>query len=630
MNEPSIRAYVGFFLLLAMTASNLLAGGVTTAKTSNRESLRVTYTPDPDGTVSMSEIVVTVAPIVGPCLADRDLEVVIYMSNTYYGSAIAYSAKVFLPEGAASATVRIDAAQTLNYGMWVFDVHEDGRSIIQPRAPVLTTNNNGNNQNRKTILEVGFDNASLTDPENRLAALTANNSSTILISQAPTCWQGYLGYEFVIISARSLEVASIEQAQALSDYVLAGGSLIVRHANSETPLIVDRQFRHLDQLSARDNRWQILKSVDRNFGFTRPHGGGVITVYENLSPNWQDLVKQSVQYPVSDLSSNSSADQTWFWKNLVLSVGRTPIWGFVAFVTVFVFVVGPVMIRFTDRLRQRTLLLVLVPAFSLSATIMFLLFNITRDGFSTRGRVAAVHYFDVPTGQGFSWSRQSYFSGAPPRRGLKFVPRSFIRPRDEETSSYRGWRDPRERVVGRVQQDSEATVLSSWMTTRSQQSFLIGSPVQASLFPISARNVNEETVSIKNESVVPLPIVVLKNSAGLYFCAQDLAAGETREVLAESSGRIDSELRTKRIDLEPKPPKEVDPTWMPSGRGYYYGSQSAADPIDNSLRNFSVSKLPNDAYWIVSQQTPLHPLPFTDDVYKKEKHFLIMTGAYQW
>ncbi len=625
MTLKHTRGILTAWALFCLFAQVVQAGSVATSKIGGRESLRVTYTPDPDGTLPAGEMLITVTPIAGqPCLADREIEFTLY-TGTYGGNSTAFSTKVFLAQGANSATTRLQYSQPLNYGAWTVDVLEDGQSIVKPRFPIQTTNS----QFRKSLLEITFDNSS-TNRFNPDLTSTDIKFSTLQIANSPVDWRGYLGYEAVIIGADSFEIASPSQLKALSNYVLAGGYLIIHHASPDTPLKVDQQFQSKPNLKEKDSRWTTNNSVDRQYGFLRQYGGGTIAVYEVLSPNWQDLVKRSEQYPFGDLAAISSSDRSWFWRNLVLSVGKTPIWSFVGFVTLFVIAVGPVMIRVTDKLRHRTLLLFLVPSFSLAATLLFMLFNVSRDGFSTYGRVAALHYYDVDTQQGFSWSRQSYFSGAPPREGLKFEPSTFLRPYSDDYDNGQ-WRDPRERVGAVVQLNEDSVILKSWMTARSQQSLLAGSPVGVTQFPISAKTINDEKISVKNETNATIPIVVLKRSAAMCFCALDLGPGETRELAAETTGKVDATVRTRRIDLEPKMPLEVDTVpSRPYNRYYYRSEESTVDPIDNALRKFTSLNIPDYGYWIVSPQLPMHPLPFSNDVYETEKHFLIMTGAYPW
>lgn len=625
MTHPHFRPLIAICLFALTLVNTVFAGSVTTVKQGNRESIRVTYTPDPDGTIPGGELLITVAPTSGlPSLADRELEISLFTSP-YGSNSTAFTTKVFLAEGANSATAKIQFTQPLNYGTWAIDVREDGQNMVKPRMPFQTTNT----QFRKSILEITFDGTN-TNRFNTDISSTDIKFSSIQIAKAPTDWRGLIGYEVVIIGADSFEIASQEQLSALSGYALAGGYLIIHNANAETPLKVDQQFQKKADLKDRDARWEAYKSVDRQYGYTRRHGGGSVVVYEVLSPNWQDLVRRSEQYPFGDLGATSSADRSWFWKNLVMSVGKTPIWSFVGFVTLFVIAVGPIMIRVTDRLRHRTLLLFLIPTFSLAATLLFMLFNISRDGFSTYGRVAALHYYDVNTDQGFSWSRQSYFSGGPPREGLRFEPATFLRPYDENYENV-GWRDPRDSVGAVIQQNKEGVLLSEWMNPRSQQSLLAGTPVGVKKFPISAKAISDEKISVKNETDETLPIVVLKQSSALCFCALDLAPRETRELSAEPANRVDIMLRNRRVDLEPKAPVEVDNLPFRSYNRYYYRSTEAtADPIENAMRKFTTADLQDYGYWLACGQLPKHSLPFSTDVYSKEKHFLIMTGAYKW
>ncbi len=632
MTNFLLRLVLGCFWVAMLLLNSAIAGSFTTKKSGRADALRVTYTPDPDCTLSCTEMLITVTTVAGqPSSGDRELEFVLYTAS-YSGQSTAYATKIILPEGATSATAKITYRQALQYGYTAVDFREDGRSLMQPRLPLSVSNTGSNVQ--QDILEIRPDNNAVKGSFTADFGLAGQTSQSLALSKSPSDWRPYLAYDAVIIGAPLLELASPQQVQALSTYVLAGGSVIVHSANSETAARLDQLILG-SKASSNDNRWEVLSSPDRKFGAMRLHCGGRFIVFENVPPNWLEHVRSTAHYPMGDVAASGDTDKQWFWRNIVQTVGKTPVWAFIGFVMLFVIGVGPVLLRVTSRLQHRTLLLFLIPAFSLLATFLFLLFNISREGFGTRGRIAAIQYFDATSEQGFIWSRQSYFSGAPPRDGLRFSPQAMIKPILEDQLSNGPWSDPRDRLGATMEQSDDAVILSNWLSPRAQHHLLAGEPTKQFKLPIAIKKISDEQVEVSNLTERAIPIVALKGvTDGMGFLAIDLDPGETRALSLESFGKIEIQIRGRDNQHSPKMPIEIEGKSISYGYGrnyYYYNSNIVVnDPIDGALKKFSMSILPQYGVWIVSHELPQMQLPFEDKAYAKEKHYLIQTGVYPW
>lgn len=626
-----LRFVIGCCLLAMFQLNFVSAGSFTTKKSGRADGLRITYTPDPDCSLSCTEMLITVTTVAGqPSSADRELEFLLYTAS-YTGQSTAYMTKIVLPEGATSATAKIIYRQSLQYGYSAVDFREDGRSLMQPRLPLSLSNTSSVVQ--QDVLEIRPDNSAAKGSFTADFGLAGQTSTSLALSKSPSDWRAYLAYDAVIISAPLLDLASPQQLEALFTYALSGGAVIVHSSNSETAAKLD-QLTTVSKSSANDSRWEKLSSPERKFGSKRSHGGGRLIVFEQVPSNWLEHVRSTLHYPMGDVAASGDTDSQWFWRNIVQTVGKTPVWAFIGFIMLFVIGVGPVLLRVTTRLQHRTLLLFLIPAFSLLATVLFLLFNISREGFGTRGRVAAIQYFDATTNQGFTWSRQSYFSGSPPRDGLKFSPQSLVKPYLDEQLSSGPWSDPRDREGAKIEQQTEALVLSDWLSPRAQHHLLCGEPTKQFKLPISIRKISDEQVEIANLTERAIPIVALKGvTDGMGFLALDLDPGETRTLGLESFGKIEIQIRGQDNQRAPTMPIEIQGRTTSYGysRYYYYNSNIVVnDPIDGALKKFSMSILPEYGCWIVSHDLPQVPLPFEAKVYAKEKHYLIQTGVYPW
>jgi hypothetical protein len=106
------------------------------------------------------------------------------------------------------------------------------------------------------------------------------------------------------------------------------------------------------------------------------------------------LLSESRHHPVSTIFYDDDVDYEWFWKNLVESVGTTPIVFFTSLIVLILLIVGPVMLLIARRLRRQTLLLFLIPAFSVTMSVFVLIVNVFIEGRGTTGRRASLQYYD--------------------------------------------------------------------------------------------------------------------------------------------------------------------------------------------------------------------------------------------
>lgn len=620
----SLHSILFFSWLLLWIPHNTYAGILGSLKSGSTQALAIKYTPDPDATTSTGELTITVSTATGVAAAsDRNLEVVLYISSQY-GKATAYSVQLTLPQGALTANAKLHFLQPPGYGQWIVDVFEDGRSIVAPNS---NNPSSMNSQSQQTWLEItpSIKTQTSFQVDYGLAGVTVDRT---LLSTASEDWRAYLAFDAVAIPQSQLSIATSAQIQAWSTYVLAGGNLIVHSADSSAAADLDRLMGSSSQVQAPDYRWEAITSVHRNFGSKRSHGGGKLIAFEQAPNNVNEHVKSSVQFPVSEFAVNGESDFRWFWRNLVQSVGTAPVWGFIVFITLFVIVVGPVLLRLTTKMQHRTLLLFLVPTLSLLATLLILFYNVVREGFGTYGRIASVQYLDDHTGQGFVWSRQSYFSGAPPRDGLLFPAGAFLKPADGDLQSHRRYNyDPRDSVSAVIQSNGESEIISGWLRPRSQQQVLVGQREDKAKLPISIQRVTETSVRVANQTDHPIPLLFLRESNEVAYIVEDLKPGESQEIAAESASKIDSLLRLK-TNYEPQEPESID---LASFR--YYGFKNRAqtsDPINNVARKVVCSKLNDFGFWILLLQPPDIQLPFDKSVYASEKHFHIMTGVSKW
>jgi hypothetical protein len=618
------------FVLLLIGTQNLSAGTITSAKKGRLDALVVTYTPDPTGTSSSDEMTITVTTALGtPSVADRNLRVELFIANAF-GQFNSYWVDVPLAQGAMSATAKLHYCHPTQYSRWVVELYEDGRSIASPKPAPSYSNSP---QTHRTLDIVGASGGRGLFTNQVVAGAMTDVRQ---ISVASEDWRSYLAFDAVAIELAILRIASAAQQQALSTYALSGGSLAIHSTPiGATPdgdaailaevdkLLYGPELSSSSSTSGSSRAWATAPVVHRI------HGGGQLFVLPQSPANFTDSIRSSINYPVSDFATNGDADFQWFWRNLVTTVGKTPIWGFIAFVSLFVLVVGPLLLQLTTKLRHRTLLLVLIPAISLVATILVLIYNVVREGFGTQGRVAAVQYYDANSQIGFTWSRQSYFSGAPPGEGLKFPGQALVRPQVINWNQSYQVPDPRDHVNARIGKVGDQQLLTRWSIPRSQQSLLVGQRSDQLTLPFEISRLADNSIKLTNKSESALAMVVLRQSAEVGYLATDLPAGESIDLVAQSLSDIDRALRLASADLAPQGPPDIDLTSRRSYRNLY-NYISTTDPINNALRKLNASQLSNYGFLLIRNQVPEISLPFDKTVYTAERHFHLMTGVTAW
>ncbi len=629
-------------LVCFLNESTTQAGTITTKGRGSTPRLHVTFNPEPEplGRCNAMDIVIEIQG--GPSPADRNLEFVLYIGG--YGlPSVAYRTEIILRQGSTQAEARLIYVQTFaNSGVkWHIDVLEDGRSLIDSNA---TSNFRGHNYSGNTTA------VNCCEIVNRTAgnldfpydfALDGVNAIEFDVPHAPDDWRMYLNYNFVVCPIEQLAQFSESQREALSTFVLSGGTIMFYYATVDELPKIDRFLAGAEDEVSPDPRWKPLildplgirqdseSSGDDNPTVrARPHGGGQIIALANLeqSLSLHAYVKTSTHYPIGNVIPIGSADTNWFWSNLIRSVGKTPVWAFTSFVLLFLLVVGPGLLYFTARLRQRTLMLFLVPGLSALITSFILVYNISREGFLTRGRIASLQYFDAPLGQGFAWSRQTYFSGAPPREGLQFSADSVLKLVD--LSEGGGWNDAKASSIGDIVKQDQSQQLRNWLTARSQQQVLVGHKLERFTLPIQVAASTEGRLKLTNSSKSMLPIVILRGPGDEFYWLSELQPGETREVDPQSLSGVQVAYTKESQTWIPQIPPEVALSVVPHPRYGSYASRIPIDPLDGALKSRNlIEELPDYGFLIFATQSPDIEMPFAEDVYQQEQHFHVLRGV---
>ncbi|MCA9126479.1 MAG: hypothetical protein KDB22_05315 [Planctomycetales bacterium] len=655
---------------------------------------------------------VTITCPKGPSKADRNLEVVLYTASSS-GGALAYHQRVLLAEGSSSVQLiiphQLDGDYNRQYGVWSVKVFENGRSIddknglpagVSSRFAMIgrTTQNvsslyacilassetesvTGQLVNALTP-QVQINNSMGFGGRGYAAAGyggggyggggygvgNANvqvNVATVRLSEASNDWRQYLPYSYWFLSMNALREAvetQPEVARALTEYVAAGGRLVVHSAWEAEDRQLIEKLLFGDQLQlTRSYSWASLRTpvapwwqidarrksqtvvvapsgqennapgttrqpdsadneatidvgglrndlaiaaetwVKASFGSywdTYLDIGDVLGDVDALDYYVQDrrdqLLKAVATDEVSQLNylngrvlisrksfhelpaglkdeatefdgqeigmvAGEEFDGNWSWRNLITAVGKPPVWTFCFAVAMFGLLLGPGLLFFTAWLGRRSLMIFFVPLLALVATFAIIGYGILHEGFQTHIRTVSVQSIDPGTGNGFVWSRQSYFSGLPPKSGLPFRSNTYVRPVHPEgqQSSYPRYDDP-SKYVGSDILLGDAQVWQGWLRPRQHQQLLVGHPVDSAPAVLAMSKLESGELRTKNLTNATMLTVVIRGADEDYYYFADLKAGETVDLPAIDVSLVESNIARAMSDIKPQAPPELD------------------------------------------------------------------------
>ena len=367
-------------------------------------------------------------------------------------------------------------------------------------------------------------------------------------------------------SAASSEAQTIEGAGAAYDAALLTDTLLETglgsHRDNLNDLMSVLGFEDVTLKQLEAGRLRLLSALSSDKMLGREYGRGRVVIcskaLHELTPHQISSIGDTKAEQTLCVLTAKSHDGSWFWQNLIIEVGKPPVWVFCGLVTLFGALLGPGLLLFTGRMQRRSLMIFLVPAVSLVATLAIVLYGVLHEGFETHVRIHSVTAYDDPAQVAFAWSRQNYFSGLPPREGLQFPADAYVRPvAPDDAGNYSGTPDPRRNLTGTVSVGEKQT-WNDWLKPRQHQQLLVGHKVDPRTIPIStARNAAGKLV-LKNLTKMRLPLVVLRGDKDDYYFEADLGPNESREPETQDRDSVAVAVSKIGVDFKPKIPPELD------------------------------------------------------------------------
>lgn len=353
----------------------------------------------------------------------------------------------------------------------------------------------------------------------------------------PQNWLYFSNAKIVALDLETLVALPESDQRTLKTYAMAGGELAVTGVTSfealQSALDLDLSRDISDQPSTerKDNikqqPWLITDAMDRSvdrprifqygLGMVRslPHG---IEEYHHGSQAFDSeysqrygLVRRNGRF------KTGVGDDYWEW--LIPSVKKTPVLLFLGITLFFVGGIAPAVLIWSGRHRRRVWLIVLMPVIAIAVTSVLSLYAVVYDGFGTSLRSRSLTFVDR-SGDGFVWSRQTYFSSSLPRDGVRVPDNTQVVPFSTRTLT----EEPQ--VVQRHVDGQH--VYEGLLPVRTSSQFFVSHPVsKVQVFELEPGSSNlSETPKLKNRMAHKWLGALFINDKGDCFVAEETMPGE--------------------------------------------------------------------------------------------------------
>ncbi len=276
----------------------------------------------------------------------------------------------------------------------------------------------------------------------------------------------------------------------------------------------------------------------------------------------------SVRHGVSRTQDNGE-----YWNFLIPGVGMAPVTTFRVLITLFVVLIGPVNYFALRRWKRLYLLLITVPAGAALVTLGLFAHALLSDGLGVRARVRSFTQLDQATGRAVSFSRQTYYAGLAPSRGLTYPSDTAVYPIEDFVTNYNGqhqrtqqldWRDHEQRLTRGY---LSSRVMAQFMVVRSREQ------TQAELRVIAAQ---PPSTSPRVENLLGSEIhrLLLVDENGQTFWAEEIPRGAIAELQPTTLSVAYAKLRPVFAENMPQFPEGFDPNAVAYGPRYYMNSGS--------------------------------------------------------
>ena len=413
--------------------------------------------------------------------------------------------------------------------------------------------------------------------------------------ETPSDWRGYQAFDWVCVNQSTLEVWMQQHPhaqQALRDWVMMGGTLVVQAAEADDPsssrwAIAGDVVQELDAIAAAEEpaaSWDAPLRNARDFwgpnylAILTHHGldkhssnppskitlsewnrqihrtilgcGMVFLItpkdddghQESLNLHSLELIDHATRLrhsPMLRRGVDPMIGDRRFRKFLIPGVAQPPVYTFMGLLTLFVVLVGPIAYRQTTIAGRGHLMFVIAPLLAIITTLLMFGYGLIADGLGTIARLRQITIVDSGTGDAIERCRSSYFAGVRPRDSLVFPTLSEVMLYPESNKqSLRKQIETDSSIRANVTVTPEHQSFSnSLIASRTTTQFVTHRPIRKLGHLLVDEGMPENgpplsasqrKLSVSNHFEFPLRRMILRDGEKAYWLVPEIKAGETQ------------------------------------------------------------------------------------------------------
>lgn len=459
----------------------------------------------------------------------------------------------------------------------------------------------------------------------------------------PNHWLAYTGLDLVVCTLdqwKTLQKDDPERYATVRQWIRAGGNLVLVDPDMQgrvgelAPAIgVDGESPKSHQVIGGGLNMQNsgitysepgyepppnpnLKKGEINRIWTVQLGMGQAVAVEGVLTDFQPQSFRQI------LNTMSSSRWAWFQRHgisnlrfgndyhsyAIPGVGEPPLLTFLGSITLFVIAIGPVNYLLLRRWRRLYLLLVTVPVGAAIVTGTIFLVALVADGLGTRVMVRSCTVLDQPRGEATTWSRQTYYAGVKPSRGLVFNDQTAVYPILNPSVNLR--RETRRSPRLLHWEDGKQQMADGYLPARRMEQFLVIQPeTTKAAVTVTA---NESGLTIVNQLGADIHVLVLRDETGALYLARNVKNAEEAVMTSTNAPGALGELRKLIADRNPinvQSPRSVRYNYQYE-RWQYQQIDNDAGAVQfpssrmEKLIQFAVNLPPKGGYFAILRQSP--------------------------
>jgi hypothetical protein len=323
----------------------------------------------------------------------------------------------------------------------------------------------------------------------------------------------------------------------------------------------------------------------------------------------------------------SNKDNEEFLKFLIPDVKSVPVNSFLALMSLFTIIIGPLNYFVLRRRKQLYMLVVTIPVIAFFTSLSLFAYSFVAHGFGVQSRVRSLTILNQHNNTAVTTSRLAFFAGMAPSDGLRFSP---------DTAVFPLWPRSGEFESGVVDWTEQQALKSGWLRSRTRTQFVtLSHRPERQRLEVGTPENNQLTVS--NGFEWKIEALVVADEHGVLFVGNNLSAGgSSRLQQAKESDftKIAKLLERYPLDAPERNGNNPFDFQFDRRRSSYYRIQFFSEiRFSNSLMERTLSrvkkqliqdeKLPAHSYIAIFQENPNVELGIEDTVEQSGFHVLI-------